>query len=200
MTLDLQRVVLAGAILGSVGCGPSTTSPDASAPGADAGTFALALQTRAIDAVDILFVIDNSGSMRDNQVVLTSQLRALLDRLVNPPVDPVTLRPTAAPVRSLHVGVVSTDLGTPGSMVPSCASSDLGDDGLLNPIRNGRAVRQHQPWVTAPMFRPARCTMDPNQYPGFLTFDATSDDPAGFREDFACVAFLSVHGCGLEQP
>jgi len=49
------------------------------------------------------------------------------------------------PVADLQVGVVSSDLGTPGSSVPGCLNSDLGDDALLNPIRNGLALRHHEP-------------------------------------------------------
>lgn len=153
------------------------------------------------EGVDLLFVVDNSNSMRDSQQRLAEQVEALMGALVSPPVDPATGRPVAPPVRRLHVGVVSSDLGTPGSVVPSCANSDAGDDGLLNPIRNGQAMRTHQPWTTAPPgVRPARCMNNPQQYPNFLSFDAMSTDAATMREDFVCNAFLSVGGCGLEQP
>lgn len=160
----------------------------------------LPVANNAIDSVDILFAIDNSNSMRDNQTQLAAQFSVLISQLVNPPNDPATMRPRYPPVKSMHVGVVSSDLGTPGSTVPSCFNSDLGDDGLLNPVRQGQAIRGHQPWTTAqPGNRPARCTMDPNQYPTFLTFTANMTDAAAFTEDFVCNAFLSVAGCGLEQ-
>ncbi len=138
-------------------------------------------------AADILFVIDNSGSMAANQANLARNIAGFFGEL-------------SAQAVSLHVGVISTDLGTPGSTVPSCANSDVGDDGLLNPIRNGQAIRSHQPWTTAPArVRPARCMMVPTQYPSFLTFDAATTDPMAFRDDFVCNAYLSVGGCGLEQ-
>ncbi len=154
--------------------------------------------------VDLLFVIDNSNSMSENQAGLARNFDALLDPLVNPPLerDPLSgvMRPAWQAARSLHVGVVSADLGTPGSAVPSCANSDVGDDGLLNPIRSGQAIRSHQPWTTAPAGRrPARCTNDPNQYPTFLRYDAGLTSQAVFREDFVCNAYLSIGGCGLEQ-
>ncbi|MBI5512598.1 MAG: hypothetical protein HY909_02455 [Deltaproteobacteria bacterium] len=150
--------------------------------------------------LDLLFVVDNSNSMRDNQAQLAAQFRTLLDPLVNPHVDPSLGRSRFPPIRDLHVGVISTDLGTPGSTIPSCANSDQGDDGLLNPIRNGQALRRHLPWTSAPPgVRPARCMNDPNQYPSFLAFDAARSDLTAFREDFVCNAFLSVGGCGLEQ-
>jgi hypothetical protein len=154
----------------------------------------------AIESVDILFEIDNSNSMSENQNNLARNFGTLIDSLVNPPRNPMTMRPVYPPVKSLHVGVISSDLGTPGSVVPSCANSDTGDDGLLNPIRNGLAIRTHQPWMTAPMGRrPTRCTTDPTQFPSFLTFDAATTNPAEFRDDFICNAYLSIGGCGLEQ-
>ena len=161
----------------------------------------LPVPQRPIDAVDLLFAIDNSGSMRDNQLNLARNFGPLLDPLIAPPLDPGTGRPRHPPVRSLHLGVISTDLGTPGSMVPSCADSDVGDDGLLNPVRNGAATRSHPPWTTAPPnVRPARCEHRADQYPSFLDFDVVRTDPEAFREDFVCNAYLSVGGCGLEQP
>ncbi len=154
----------------------------------------------AIGDVDLLLEIDNSNSMRDNQAQLAAQFRQLLVPLVNPPPDPMTGRPRYPPVRNLHVGVISSDLGTPGNMVTGCSNTDQGDDGLLNPIRQGGSMRTHQPWTSVPpVDRPARCTNDPNQYPPFLTFDAASTSPDVFRDDFVCVALLSTGGCGLEQ-
>jgi hypothetical protein len=104
------------------------------------------------------------------------------------------------PVGSLHVGVVSTDLGTPGSSVPGCANSDLGDDGLLNPIRNGGALARHEPWESAPptFGRPEDCT-DPNQFPSFISFTSGATDTRTFTHDFQCNAGIYVNGCGLES-
>ena len=160
----------------------------------------------AIENVDVLFEVDNSNSMAENQANLARNFNTLIDQLVNPPINPMTGRPNNPPVKSLHVGIISSDLGTPGSVVPSCANSDTGDDGLLNPIKSGLAIRTHQPWTTAPPGRrPMRCTNDPNQYPSFLTFTsvATPSTPATnateFRDDFVCNAYLSTGGCGLEQ-
>ncbi len=156
--------------------------------------------SNAVEKVDLLLEVDNSRSMADNQANLARNFGLLIDRLVSPPSDPRTGRPQYPPVRSLHVGVISSDLGTPGTRVGSCANTDTGDDGLLNPIRNGLAMRQHEPWTGAPAGRrPARCTNDPNQYPSFLTFTAGATDAATFRDDFVCNAYLHSDGCGLEQ-
>ena len=141
---------------------------------------------------DLLFVVDNSNSMAQNQAYFARHFDAILNSLTAPTVG--------SAINSLHIGVISTDLGTPGSVVPSCANSDQGDDGVLNPIRNGRAIAMHQPWTTAPPgYRPSMCMNDPNQFPNFLTFDAMTTNAAMFRDQFVCNAYLSTGGCGLEQ-
>ena len=206
---NLRISVIAGLVVGfgfaAHGCLDRPVAPVV--PNLSSGVR-IPVVNNAIESVDILFEIDNSNSMSQNQQNLSDNFGVLIDTLVNPPVDPMTMRPRYPPVKSMHVGVISSDLGTPGSVVPSCANSDAGDNGFLNPIRNGLASRTHQPWMTAPPGRrPARCTMDPNQYPGFLTFDAMQINPndpmqtyqRNFRDDFVCNAYLSTGGCGLEQ-
>ena len=162
----------------------------------------LSIENHSVDSVDILFEIDNSNSMAQNQAYLARNFAVLIDQLVAPPRNAMGT-PLYPPVKSLHVGVISSDLGTPGSTVGSCLDSDLGDDGLLNPIRYGRALRTHEPWAnpaTPAGTRPARCAgNDVNQYPSFLAFDADSTNAAEFRDDFVCNAYLSTSGCGLEQ-
>ncbi len=162
--------------------------------------------------LDLLVMVDNSNSMRENQSNLMTQFGRLLQLLTAPPCRSIA-NPTPhscvpsdpgdtviyPPVASLHVGVVSSDLGTPGSSVPGCANSDLGDDGLLNPIRNGQALIHHEPWVRPPptFGRPSDC-MDPNQFPSFIAFTSGTTDATVFTHDFQCNAGLYVGGCGLE--
>lgn len=164
-------------------------------------SFSAEIFNNGVDSVDLLFVVDNSNSMAAYQQRLGAQFRVLIDQLVAPAADPATGQPARPPVKSLRVAVVSSDLGTPGANVGSCSvSPDVGDDGLLNPVRAGRAMAAHRPWTSLPAgARPARCTADPNQYPTFLSFDADTSDAATFREDFVCNAYLSTGGCGLEQ-
>ncbi|MBL8682070.1 MAG: hypothetical protein JNK05_23080 [Myxococcales bacterium] len=186
------------------------------------------------DQVDLLVVVDNSGSMVGNQVNLMAQLGPMIEQLVSPPCISRS-NPTAAPhacdaanaddvpqypaVKDLHVGVISTDLGTAGTF--ECGSNGAatleGDDGVLNPIRYGAAVAQHLPWNNRslpPGFRSAACGTDPMRFPSFIGFcsneaDASCDapgasastrDPAMFSEWFRCNAGLYVGGCGIEQP
>ncbi len=131
--------------------------------------------------------------MRDNQIQLARGIAVLFDALVGTDAG-------ATAAHSLHVAAISQDLGTPGSELPSCADSDVGDDGLLNPIRYGQAIRAHEPWTTVPAgVLPSRCRNDPVQYPSFLTFDAGSSSTTDLHEDFVCVVPFGGGGCGLEQ-
>ncbi len=172
----------------------------------------LEVPNEGIDTVDLLVMVDNSGSMRENQQNIMSQFRTMIQTLTQPPCvsdanpaphtcvasDPGD-RPKYPAVSNMHVGVVSSDLGTPGSNVPGCMNGDLGDDGMLNPIRNGGALAHHEPWVTAPptFGRPTDC-QDPNQFPSFISFTSGATDATTFTHDFQCNAGLYVGGCGLE--
>src|SRR5581483_3766610 len=121
------------------------------------------MQQARADKIDLLFVIDDSGSMRDKQLILARALPDLVDRLINPLcVDPATLAPSKtqpsgplAPcpsgtlrefnsVQDLHIGVVSTSLGGVGA--PSCgvgfSASSANDRGHLRAPNSGPAAKR----------------------------------------------------------
>jgi hypothetical protein len=127
-----------------------------------------------VEKVDLLFVVDNSDSMEDEQASLRAQLPHLMDVLTRGERGPDDPRPFT-PVRDLHVGVVSTDMGIPGVEFSSgSCHADGGDDGRL----------QHTPHPD-----PAHGLACDAAYPPYLTYDA-SQDPAQLAHDFACVAAL----------
>ncbi len=188
------------------------------------------------DKLDLLFMIDNSGSMRDKQQQIISQITPPVEQLLNPPCistantsphpcsDPLSPgeRRIFRPLRDLRVAVISSDLGTPGSTVPGCDDSDFGDNGRLNPIRNGPALASHRPWAPlrpnaeqAPReYRPESCGTDENRFPPFISFCSNTADPSclsplangstrelpQFVDWFRCNAGLFINGCGLEAP
>jgi hypothetical protein len=131
-----------------------------------------------IDKVDLLFVVDNTNSMRSEQASLKAAFPKLIDALTQGVVSngqPTKFRG----IRDLHVGVVSTDMGVSGAELSNC-HADGGDDGRL----------QH-------LGREAGCATD---YPSFLAYDAgVNRDFAQFASDFACIAALGTGGCGFEQ-
>lgn len=142
--------------------------------------------------VDVLFVIDNSNSMREEQQALRQQMPRMIQTLTSG-VGSDGVRFVA--VSDLHVGVVSTDMGlpgVPGRLAMGCGdeSRPLGDDGVLRNAPN--------PGMAAGLV----CA---GMYPPFLNFvrdnDVTANDAlvTQLSSDFACVASLGIAGCGFEQ-
>ena len=107
------------------------------------------------DKLDVLFVVDNSGSMRGKQSILAKSLPAFIQRLVNPPcVDaqgaPVSKQPASgaaacltgtrqfAPVKDMHLGAITTSLGSHGGTVCATGAGHLDDKAeLLGITRDG---------------------------------------------------------------
>lgn len=119
----------------------------------------------ACDTVDILFVIDNSNSMAEEQENLIANFPKFIQRIE-------AIQP---PIKSYHVGVISTDIGAgpySGPLMGPCVPA--GDEARLQHAADG-----------------AGCA---GTYPKFLTGPAAS-----LTQDFACIARLGVGGCGYEQ-
>lgn len=136
-------------------------------------------------AVDLLLVVDDSASMAEGQALLLEALPALVRGLVAPPDDDLDGAPDWLPVPSLHVGVVTPNMGSGGYPVPTCEGgafgARFGDDGILRTL--GDTTR-------------AGC--DPT-FPAPLVFMA-GDDVSSFSRGVACVASVGTGGCGFEQP
>ncbi len=92
-------------------------------------TFSTDVTSKVIDKIDILFDIDNSASMGDKQDYLKAAIPDLVNRFINPNcVDSTGLAKGAsvggacpsgqttefAPVRDLHLGIISSSLGSRG--------------------------------------------------------------------------------------
>jgi hypothetical protein len=125
--------------------------------------------------VDILVMVDNSDSMREEQVNLATNFPRFIQVL-----DGIEGgRP------NIHLGVVSSDLGIPPYGAESCAGN--GDDGKL----------QNTPRV-------AGCS-PPNAGARFLEDIANPDGSRNknytgtLEAAFSCIAQLGTSGCGLEH-
>ena len=108
------------------------------------------LQLGRVDEVDLLFMVDNSNSMREEQANLTANMGDLIGALTAPPDENGDGVPDWQPVSSLHIGVISSDMGTSGFPVTTCDNADRGDDGnargerLLQQLEAGApAQEQH---------------------------------------------------------
>lgn len=140
------------------------------------------VQVTNVDNVDLLFMIDNSNSMIEEQANLVRELPRLVSVLASGDRDGDGLR-DFNPVKSLHVGVVSSDMGAgPNDGVPTCRRG-LGDDGILRTTSRS---------TTAPCMA---------SFPsGIFEFDREAgDDPTLFANTVGCVANIGTGGCGFEQ-
>src|SRR5512144_2911376 len=128
-------------LLGVLACFPEPSDPppppDAAPPAEVQRADVLLVKAKQNPDLDLLLVIDDSPSMLDKQNALTRALPALQSQLAAIP----------GGVPNLHVGVVTSDMGTSssgglapaptiGSGIGSC--SGTGKDGVLQ--TNGAAI------------------------------------------------------------
>lgn len=84
-----------------------------------------------VNAVDVLFVIDNSGSMSQEQENLAVQIPALVRDLASPPDRDGDGDADWNPAERLRIGIATTDVGTGVTMVTGSHCVLGGDDGRL---------------------------------------------------------------------
>ena len=137
--------------------------------------------------IDILFMIDNSSSMTPMQQKLYTQLPNFMSVLTSIPNPP-----------SLHVAVVSSDMGAPGDSTTSIMCSTFGDDGAF----------QSFPRSDSTLNPPVACANStlatpPMQTDSNHTFISDEDGVENFTNPigsvFQCIALLGSAGCGFEH-
>jgi hypothetical protein len=126
-------------------------------------------------AVDILFVVDNSNSMAQEQSALAQAFPQFIDMLAT----------MSAGMPDTHIGVISTDLGAGNYQIPSCEVAG-GDGGKL----------ENNP-------RKAGCTPPKDPYVSYLG-GVTNVPGSGSALDrvksgFSCIAEIGTGGCGFEN-
>ncbi len=147
--------------------------------------FVESVEQNAVDKVDLLFMVDNSGSMSEEQASLGTELPRMVNVLTTG--DRLGDGPTPddfTPVKNLHVGVITSDMGVAGFNVPTCTRNAMfGDDDLLRTVGNTSI---------------AGCMAT---YPTFLEYipGVSPGTPMQFGADFRCVAATGIGGCGFEQ-
>ena len=130
-----------------------------------------------VENVDLLFMIDNSGSMEEEQASLASEVPRLMRVLTSG----VNGDEEFTPVKSLRVGVITSDMGTGPGGVCAGTSGQFGDDGVLLTAGN-------------------TATGCMASYPTWLSFEAEgTQTPEQFADDVNCVASVGLNGCGFEQ-
>ncbi|MFH2009616.1 MAG: vWA domain-containing protein [bacterium] len=159
--------------------------------------------------VDLLFVIDNSGSMKDEQENLRAQFSALMQEL----------RDMNGGLPNIHVGVTSTDLGTGMFQITYCEEQG-GDAGRLvtgacaNPSGVNYIVdvepqdcqinrTEDATSCTSHTCSQANCVNEPSTT--LVEDDSGCPRCRNYQNEsledvFSCVADLGTMGCGFEQP
>lgn len=161
------------------GGGPFDAGPDAGdaavAPDADASLVPVATVPSELNrAVDLLLVVDNSSGMLEEQASLSANLPLLINVL--------TTAPGGLP--DVHIGVVSTNVGTGGVNIGGCstATRPQGDDGNL---------------LTTGCPGPQAAFLEDLRNPDGSRVRNYSGDLASV---LSCMTRLGNTGCGYEQP
>jgi hypothetical protein len=130
--------------------------------------------------LDVLFVVDNSNSMTEEQESFAAELPGFV-RVLSTGDLSGDGTPDFTPPSSVNFGVITSDMGTGGYTVPTCSEPNFGDDGILR-TRGNTAL--------------AGCMAT---YPTFLSFTPGTGSPDALANDVRCVAQMGTGGCGFEQ-
>ena len=128
--------------------------------------------------IDILFVIDNSNSMAEEQQVLSKNFPNFIEALRSQKLN--------NKIPNVHIGVVTSDLGAGNYGLPSCEVAG-GDGGKLTASpRVAGCTPPSQPWI------------DYNE--GVTNIKSSTSDPIQqVKEAFQCIAEIGTGGCGFEH-
>ena len=132
-------------------------------------------EVNPINKVDIVFVIDNSGSMREEQQNLRDNFAMFMQQLNVPGAD-------------LHIGVVSSDLGAGAGNPQTACSGPGGDNGVFCRTRGG---------VAGPVDRCTTCMVDVTG--GRFLRTVNPNFTGSIVQRFGCMANFGTNGCGFEH-
>jgi hypothetical protein len=122
--------------------------------------------------IDILFVIDNSGSMAEEQASLVQNF----PRFIN------VLKTIEGGLPNVHIGVVSSDVGAGPYTIPGCSGN--GDNGTLQNTARGNCDPPSGAFIS---------DIEDGMGGRIQNYSGT------LEETFTCIARLGTAGCGFEQ-
>lgn len=152
------------------------TEPGAGAPRQCVETH-LSLAAAPRRDIDILFVVDDSCSMHEEQAALATAFPRFMQ----------VLESIEGGLPNVHIGVISSSIGAGETSIANCPVG--GDGGRLQSA-------PRLPGCAAPQGSFIYDVQDPAGAPGDRLRNYTGDLPS----TFACIASLGTDGCGLEQP
>ncbi|MBK9035135.1 MAG: hypothetical protein IPL61_28370 [Myxococcales bacterium] len=115
--------IIQGALLALVMAACGGSGGDGSTDAGDGLSTVATIPAVVNRDLDLLFVVDNSGSMIEEQIGLAANFQAMTNVLYT----------LTGGLANLHLGVVSTNVGTGGVNIGGCSSASRpeGDDGNL---------------------------------------------------------------------
>jgi len=176
-----MRMVRCGVVLlvtAGAACGGGTAKPDGGggaggggADGGDPNRWTGNVSASINRNVDVLFLIDDSSSMRLLQDKLVQSFPAFITRLQDPPGLP-----------NIHIAVVSQDMGAGDGSISSCDGSH-GKNGIFQYTARGT------------------CTSTGLQTGATFIADVggTRNYTGNLADVFTCIAALGETGCGFEH-
>jgi hypothetical protein len=194
-TLDARAAVLPLIVAAWFGCGKvSSVSITPSSCGVSGdGCGGGKIRVTRIDKVDLLLAIDNSPSMGDKQSELAKRVPLLVKELVAPD------DPTQKGVKDLHVGIITSSLGSYGTSACDPSNAHTNDHAHL--LKRPGDTLPATGWTQASLT--AAPTLSP--CPGGIT-DATpvswtaGGDPNTAEAAASCIVeSVREDGCGYEN-
>jgi hypothetical protein len=181
------------------------------------------LTQSSVDKIDVLLVIDNSGSMADKQQILSAAVPKLVQRLVTPqcvdpdgaPANPAVnidgegkcpdgYKPEFEPVRDINIGIISSSLGSAGNVL--CDTTDRPNNQDLGHLLHrsaGGSTSNDLPTYEGLGFLawdPDQKRPCPGQGSGGEVCAGESDPGNLISVLTQMVAGVGEVGCGLEMP
>jgi hypothetical protein len=146
---------------------------------------------RRFEKLDVLFVIDDSQSMSEEQEVLADELRQIAESIVLNGIDGYAF--SSVPIEDVHFGVVTSDLGSGEHEIMTC--DELGDDGVLQRgsdqgCRVAPGLAEDCPSGDCPWI----------WHMNDLSDDGCSQADFPTMDDLLCLASFGAPGCGFSQP
>jgi hypothetical protein len=155
-------------------CGRTDLDPPFPLPAGAAIMLSPVFDQTVNSDLDIVFVVDNSGSMKEEQASLARNFPAFMDVLEALPEG----------VPNLHIGVVSSDLGAgPFIGVESCMKRG-GDGGVFQ---------------ATPRAQNGTCTSAPHGQSYISAVAGQQNFTGSISDALACIAELGTSGCGFEH-
>ncbi|MBS2016665.1 MAG: hypothetical protein JST00_27525 [Deltaproteobacteria bacterium] len=221
-TNRLGRWLSVGAVTAVVGIGTGClTRPVGQSPPSTKVNFTSTVSQQQVDKVDLLVMIDNSASMGDKQAILAEAVPNLLVGLLTPqcvdiasgnPVGkaadpnsnkganfgcPANSKPEFDPVTDMHIGLISSSLGSFGGDV--CADAGRSNDRahLLNLVKGGGTLPDAGSSNFLSWYPANESNSDKKRHPDPPT--PPIGDLTKLQKDFQdLVVGVDQTGCGLE--